>query len=180
MNNKGFMMAEVVVVSAIILVTLTGLYASYNKVYGIYKARLNYYDAVTLYRLSYYRDILIENQVIDKAMEEAKKGTVLNVYNSIKEGGIFELPTVEMSEYISDTVFFISKDKFSDSVLNNQDDVNLTFKEYVKFLSTSVTINSNYIMVMERCNIDKDDSSKVDIDNCKYAYLEVYDGYEET
>lgn len=179
MNNKGFMMAEVVVVSAIILVTLTGLYASYNKVYGIYKTRLSYYDAVTLYRLSYYRDILIENDVIDKVMDEAKKGTAINVYNSIKEGGIFELPEIETTEYISDTVFFISKNKFSNSILNNQD-VNLTFKEYVQFLSTSATINSNYIMVMERCNLDKDNSSKVDIDNCKYAYLEVYDGYETT
>lgn len=177
MNNKGFMMAEVVVVSAIILVTLTGLYTSYNKVYGVYKTRLSYYDAVTLYKLSYYRDILIENGVIDNVMDEAKKGTIINVYDSVKTGGIFELPATEISKDITDTVFFVSKDKFDNNVLSNQD-VNLTFREYIQFLSTSATIKSNYVMFMERCNIDKNNSSKVDIDNCKYAYLEVYDGYE--
>ena len=36
MNNKGFMMAEVVVVSAVIIVTLVTLYVSYNKIFSLY------------------------------------------------------------------------------------------------------------------------------------------------
>ena len=61
MNNKGFMMAEVVVVSAIVMLTIVGLYQSYNKIYSAYNTRIDYYDSTTLYRLGYYRDILIEN-----------------------------------------------------------------------------------------------------------------------
>ena len=32
LNKKGFMMAEVIVVSSIVLITLTSLYMSYNKI----------------------------------------------------------------------------------------------------------------------------------------------------
>lgn len=56
MNNKGFMMAEVVVVSAIILVALVGLYTSYNKIFSIFNQRIDYYDVGTLYELASYRD----------------------------------------------------------------------------------------------------------------------------
>lgn len=55
MNNKGFMMAEVVVVSAIIIVTLTALYVSYNKIISLYNQRVDYYDVRTLYELDEYR-----------------------------------------------------------------------------------------------------------------------------
>ena len=56
MNNKGFMMAELVVVSAIVLVALSGLYVSYNKIFSIYNKRINYYDVATLYELGNIRD----------------------------------------------------------------------------------------------------------------------------
>ena len=71
MNKKGFMMAEVIVVSAVIVVTLVGLYASYNKIFSLYNQRLNYYDVATLYELAYIRDNNIDN--------------ILNTINTKKE-----------------------------------------------------------------------------------------------
>ena len=56
MNNKGFMMAEVVVVSAIVMLTLVAIYLSYNKIFTTYNQRLDYYDITTLYRLAEIRD----------------------------------------------------------------------------------------------------------------------------
>ena len=41
MNRKGFMMAEVVVVSAIVMVSIVGLYQSYNKIYQHILQELN-------------------------------------------------------------------------------------------------------------------------------------------
>ncbi len=55
-------------------------------------------------------------------------------------------------------------------------EINPTFKDYIKYLSASTTFKSSYIMVMERCT-SNDDKSK-NIDDCKYAYLEIYDGKE--
>ena len=42
LNKKGFMMAEVVVVSSVILIILTTLYISYNKIISLYETRLDY------------------------------------------------------------------------------------------------------------------------------------------
>ena len=73
MNRKGFMMAEVVVVSAIVMVTIIGLYQSYNKLYSTYATRLKYHDAETLYRLGNYRDTLIENGSLNTILSDMKK-----------------------------------------------------------------------------------------------------------
>lgn len=174
LNKKGFMMAEVVVVSAIVLIILTTLYVSYNQIYSIYKTRVNYYDAVTLYRLSYYRDILIENDKMNDTLEIAKDG-VVDIYNSVKSGGILALPEEEVSNNLEDRVFLIynNQNKLFNNVLDSYSDVHITFKDYVKFLSTNADLSkTNYVMIMERCNLNNQN-------DCKYAYLEVYDGYEE-
>ena len=49
---------------------------------------------------------------------------------------------------------------------DNFTNINLTFKDYIDFLSTSETFEVNYLMIMESCDR---------VDDCKYAYLEVYE-----
>lgn len=200
MNNKGFMMAEVVVVSAIVMVTIVGLYQSYNKLYSTYNTRIDYYDSTTLYRLGYYRDILIENNLlkIDKETgnlyinnNDVSNTKVVDIYSS-NGNTMFSLSENELQPNVNDTVLLIktnkSSDKFEIIIKINEsskkfeingaelDNINLTFKDYLKYLSTSTTFESSYIMVMERCT-SNDDNSK-NIDDCKYAYLEIYDGKE--
>ena len=68
MNNKGFMMAEVIITASIVLVALAGLFSGLNKIYSEYMKRISYYDTVTLCRLGYYRDILIENNKINELL----------------------------------------------------------------------------------------------------------------
>lgn len=190
MNNKGFMMAEVVVVSAIVMVTIVGLYQSYNKLYSTYNTRIDYYDSTTLYRLGYYRDILIENDKLNNLIKNTTE-TVTEIYSS-NGNNIFSLSKNEISPYVNDTVFLIktnkSSDKFEIIIKINEssekfeingaelDNINLTFKDYLKYLSTSTTFASSYIMVMERCTSNADNSKNKD--DCKYAYLEIYDGKE--
>ncbi len=176
MNNKGFMMAEVIVVSSIVLIFLTTIFTSYNKMYATYLTRVGYYDVVTLYRLGYYRDILIEN---DKMTSLLTTAPVTKIYASDNSSNnLFSLPEVEISDNAEDKVFLIrtatNNHAINGSALNSEE-VNETFKDYIKYLSTSVTPKSNYIMVMERCNIKSGTSNT---DDCKYAYLEIYDGKE--
>lgn len=180
MNRKGFMMAEVVVVSAIVMIVIVGLYQSYNKIYLAYTTRIKYYDATTLYRLGYYRDILITNNLLETQINKLKKkeATIIDIYS--KGTNLFELPETEVSSYITDTVFLVPTKKNNNNkyiittdVLNelNGKDIHQTFKDYLSYLSTSTSFNSNYLMLIERCNAkDKND--------CYYAYLEIYDGEE--
>lgn len=160
LDKKGFMMAEVVVVSAIILIFLASIYVSYNQLYSKYKSRVIYYDAVTLYRLAYYRDNLIENHVISSLLDNVKNSD--SKFQKIDDFGT------------SDNVFIIynNRKNLNGNELNNVDGIHPTYKDFISFLSSSVDFtNTDYVMVMEKCNND---------DDCKYAYLEVYDGGDVT
>ena len=52
MNNKGFMMSEVVVVAAIVLGILTGIYTSYSKIFTRYSEVITYYNVDGIYKLA--------------------------------------------------------------------------------------------------------------------------------
>lgn len=127
MNNKGFMMAEVVVVSSIILVVLTAFYTSYNKIISIYNQRLNYYDVATLYKLADYRD----NSLSD------------NPQNGLNNGSDGE------------KIYYVNKNTIKNNDLNDPD-INQTFKDYLSYLSTSLDFDSlpNKLLVMEKCDSD--------------------------
>ena len=148
MNNKGFMMAEVIVVSAVIVVTLVGLYTSYNKIISLYNQRLNYYDVATLYELAYIRDNNIGNILNVESYQKELDGNINIVYN-------------------------VKKDDVKNNTINIEG-LNETFKDYLKYLSTSLDFENMKIMgqivenilIMEKCNNEEI--------NCKYAYLEVY------
>lgn len=178
-------MAEVIVVSAIVLSVIGGLFISYNRIYGAYNTRVGYYDTVTLYRLEYYRNILIENDVMNDILEKTKKTeTIVNIYDSDNNSNnIFTLPSNEISNSVTDKVLLIQNTADSiRTILGSESNYNVsaTFKDYLKYLSTSVEINSNFFMVMERCELQEKNGKKKNIDKCKYAYLEVYDGTETT
>lgn len=137
MNNKGFMMAEVVVVSSIVLITLVGLYTSYNKIIAAYNQRVNYYDVTTLYELAHIRDNIVDYSGYSSKERIVNNGTHEQVY------------------------YLRYHDLGSMSVTNQ------TFKDYLDYIKEAVSFDTEYILVMERC-------INGDIDNCKYAYLEVY------
>ena len=169
------MMAEVVVVSAIVVVTLTVLFMSYNKVYIAYKSRIGYYDTVTLYRLAYYRDVLIENGKMNEVLAIAKENIVSTIYDSTQGAdNVFVLNENDTLDTVNDKVLLIynNKNNLNISNLNLNSGINNTFIDYLNYLSTGVDLTkTNYVMVMERCN-------KSNNNDCKYAYLEINDGYE--
>jgi len=133
MNNKGFMMAEVIVVSAVILVTLVGLYTSYNKIFSVYNQRIDYYDVDTLYKLANIRDNYLYPETIGSKKE------VL--------GGL---------------VYYVSKNDVKNKNINVSG-LNQTFKDYLNYLSTSLDFDNLVIdsmeiqnmLIMENCS-DKD------------------------
>lgn len=175
MNRKGFMMAELVIVSAIILVTLVGLYASYNKIYSIYKTRIRYYDVTTLYRLGYYRDILKENNILATVINNSNSG-IVEVYNSKSStGSVFSLPAVEQPSGVQDIVYMLNnKGSAIRRNLFSGKNLHVTFLEYVDFLENSVDFSGfNYMMIMERCTPGNEN-------DCSYAYLEIPNEYVAT
>lgn len=170
MNRKGFMMAELVVVSSIVLITLVGLYTSYNKIYSIYKTRIRYYDVVTLYRLGYYRDILKVNNILYDVVDSSNNG-IVEVYNSSNnDSSIFSLPEIERPSGVEDRVYMINNAGGSiDREMFATMNLHTTFLDYIDFLENSIDnfAEFSYMLIMERC-IPGDEN------DCSYAYLEVW------
>lgn len=130
LNKKGFMMAEVIVVSSIVLITLTSLYISYNKIYSTYKKRINYYDVSIIYDLDQIR----RNTAIDEPTNNTKIDSESNTT-------VYAIP--------------LTGNKITDTNTNLSQE-NTTFNEYLKYLKNSITVNNcNYILVMEKCDEDK-------------------------
>ena len=129
MNNKGFMMAEVVVVASVVLVTLVSFYSSYNKIISLYNKRVDYYDVDTLYELANIRD----NNLDD---------LLFNEKNNIS----------------GNVIFYVNKDSVKNKIINT-DDINPTFKDYIEYLSTSIDFDNmkindfdvENILIMEKC-----------------------------
>lgn len=177
MNRKGFMMAEVVVVSAIVMVTIVGLYQSYNKLYSAYTTRLKYYDAETLYRLGYYRDTLIENDKINNILLTMDKDDTQTkiIYRNDFDNNLIELSP---EEYKYNNVLLIKNNNNTNEkyILNKETVANITnisetYRDYLNYLTTSTSYRSKYIMTIENCKENPDD--------CHYAYLEIFDIKEE-
>lgn len=176
-NKKGFMMAELVVVSAIVLVTLVSLYTSYNKIYSVYKSRVGYYDVATLYRLGYYRDLFNEYDVMNILKDKAKTDKIVAINKVTEKNKFNELISSSLGganpPNKEDSVFLVYNNKVQiDSSIFGSINVNPTFKDYVDYLKESIDFsNFEYMLVMERCNLDGD---SVDVNSCNYAYLEIF------
>ena len=66
LNRKGFMMAEVVVVSVIICTVLVTLYTALARINNAYDTRNRYYDIDTLYFTEEINYSLISSGLINK------------------------------------------------------------------------------------------------------------------
>ena len=180
-DNRGFMMAELIIVSAIVLIVLANFCTSYMKLYSKYQERVSYYDVSSLFRLAYYRDYLIEmpnssenNNLMNEIIQEVKDKKIIEIYGF--ENSIIKDYAIEQIDGYKDKVLLLYDNKSNlnstniENFLksNGQGDINNTFKNYIDYLKDSTEFKSDYIFITERCEINN-------IDNCKYAYLDVYD-----
>lgn len=148
MNKKGFMMAELVVVSSIIVITLTGLYISYNKIITSYRQIISYYDIGFYYKLGYYNKKL------------AKSGTLETTLDSIADGKYLDIATVDTNEKI-----YIIKNKPAIITLKNEVE-HQTYKDYLEYLYNSKNLGNEYYIIGEKCQTANENK-------CVYAYAEV-------
>lgn len=167
LNKKGFMMAEVIVVSAVIMTTLVALYTSYNKIFLIYEKRVKYYDVTTLYELAFIRDNDMYISSVDGIVKQDTNKLVMIEDKYIKD--IEGISNINDKIY-NRNIFYVDKDE-----INNIDksSINKTYQEYIEYLDGSIDWNKQYdgcefeyVLIMERCKIDNND-------DCTYAYLEI-------
>ena len=163
LNNKGFMLAEVVVVSVVLATVLVTLFSGLMNVSSAYETRNRYYDVDSLYAAMDINDILIKNEssliYSTSAVELAKDGDV----------GVYE-NFYEKTNYSIDSYIIPYDVNVLDSLKNLND--NVTFSEYLDYLSGNIDFNDNYdyIVIIEREKIKNNSDEE---DDCYYYALKL-------
>ena len=148
MNNKGFMMKEVVVVSVIVLSVLVTMYVSYGKLFTGFKEKINYYNPDSIYKLANVRDAMIKDGTLNTLIKEYTSTIKIDSYC---KGLCNELKSTN-NIYISN---------YGD--LKKINNTNQTFKDYIAFLENNIENKNNYYLIIE---------TEV-YNNYYYSYLEV-------
>lgn len=153
LGRKGFMLAEVVVVSVVIATVLVTLFAGLNNVSSAYEVRNTYYDVDSLYVAMEINDILIRNNI--DSLITGKKIISLSTNNNLEQFMDF----YESTGYDVSSTYFVP---YNSEILNalKSEVKNQTFKDYINYLSGNIdfTEDYSYIIIVERENIsDKND-----------------------
>ena len=160
-NRKGFMLAEVIIVSVIICVVLVSLFTGINRVTKAYDLRNRYYDVNALYMAEKANLYLIEDKSINtlistkepiklKTEEYSNLYNVINFYKS-NEGSVVN-------------IYFTPYDKDKLIKLKNIEETNQTSKDFIDYLSGHLEFPKEleepskytYMLISEICNSTDD------------------------
>lgn len=141
------MLAEVVVVSAVISTVLVTMYIAINRVSSAYETRNSYYDIDALFFAEEINDL-----IKDKELQTDSKlllGDLYTAYQSL--------------DYKEANGYYITP-----STLNNTIEGKQTLKDFMSYLKSKLSNDNNYkyIIVSELCTTDND---------CRYYALKVGD-----
>lgn len=152
-GNKGFMMAEVVVVSVIVAVTLVTLYTSTSRVTTAFNLRNRYHDLDCLNLSIAINDELIKSGDINRLLKQD------SAVVSDKIGDLKEL----YDGYERINAYYI-KNGYYLYYININSSLNKTAVSYLSNLSVNYNNQYNYYIVSEICTTE---------DNCFYYGLGV-------
>lgn len=146
LGRKGFMLAEVVVVSAVISTVLVTMYIAINRVSSAYETRNSYYDIDALFFAEEINDLIKDKELQKDSNSKLLLGDLSTAYQSLgyKANGYYITP----------------------STLNNTIEGKQTLKDFMSYLKTKLSNDNNYtyIIVSELCTHD---------DDCRYYALKV-------
>lgn len=138
------MLAEVVVVSAVISTVLVTMYIAINRVSSAYETRNSYYDIDALFFAEEINDLIKDKELQADSNSKLSLGELYTAYQSLgyKANGYYITP----------------------STLNNT--IEGKQKDFMSYLKTKLSNDNNYtyIIVSELCTHD---------DDCRYYALKV-------
>ena len=157
-GRKGFMMAEVVVVSVVIAVVLITLFTGLNRVSSAYEKRDRYYDIDALYLAMMANDALIENGSINNLINDGTS-TIIEANDDVN---------LLLNTYNNDDVnlYFSLYEKGKIDELKDLSTTKETTKEFIDYLKDKFDFNDdyNYVIISEICK---------NVDDCYYYALKV-------
>lgn len=156
LNRKGFMMAEVVVVSVIICTVLVTLYTALARINNAYDTRNRYYDIDTLYFTEEINYSLISSGLINKLIQNENSVKVTLEGQGID---LNEISSFYNSNNKGETKIYFSLYKKNDvNKLANLTGLNETFKDYITYANDHFNYNEDYeyMLITEMCKTNDD------------------------
>lgn len=163
-NRKGFMLAEVVVVSVIVCVCLVSLATGISRVSKAYDTRNRYYDINALYMAEKANLFLIDNGEINKLLRDNTSDKIVN--NDLNKVIEFYKTSNDGSEV---NIYFTKYNKDKIESMKNIVNTKQTYKDFIDYLGGHLDFEKedkdyNYMLISEICN---------DSDDCYYYGLKV-------
>ncbi len=162
-NNKGFMLAEVIITSTVIITAMVGLYASFQKIYANYGVKSNYYSVDGVYATKeminhlLYGDVDTDvnlNKFISNTFQE--QHFVFVIKNGQCQGTMENDATckaIQNTYQVSNMIFTeYDKNELENGV--KKEKLNQTFLDYLDYVMgyydiTSVNTEYGYLILTE-------------------------------
>lgn len=145
-NNKGFMLAEVVIVSAVLITTLVSLYVGFAKVYKAYEERSSFFDTDSIYALKSIEDTLIDEGLFNNIINEINTSNYVSyLAENLTDDSYINSYLKELLGNYNIEYFYITKyDNASLTTIIESDANNIIFNDFLKHLQKNLTFDNNY------------------------------------
>ena len=145
-NNKGFMLAEVVIVSAVLITTLVSLYAGFAKVYKAYEERSSFFDTDSIYALKSIEDTLIDEGLFNNIINEINTSNYVSyLAENLTDDSYINSYLKELLGNYNIEYFYITKyDNASLTTIIESDANNIVFNDFLTYLQKNLTFDNNY------------------------------------
>lgn len=145
-NNKGFMLAEVVIVSAVLITTLVSLYAGFAKVYKAYEERSSFFDTDSIYALKSIEDTLIDEGLFNNIINEINTSNYVSyLAENLTDDSYINSYLKELLGNYNIEYFYITKyDSASLTTIMESDTDNIVFNDFLTYLQKNLNFDDNY------------------------------------
>lgn len=160
-NNKGFMLAEAVITSTVVLTTLIGLYTTFTRLYNLYNIRATYFDIDGVYAIKGMVDHLIDTGNINVQLGKLENNDTSNYASIVSAGKCIDSNDDYCSSlknfYNIENMFIVKYDKNKVDLVG-KGVTNQTFKDYIDYISNYYAFNDEdgyvYLFIVEYKNGD--------------------------
>lgn len=145
-NNKGFMLAEVVIVSAVLITTLVSLYAGFAKVYKAYEERSSFFDTDSIYALKSIEDTLIDEGLFNNIINEINTSNYVSyLAENLTDDSYINSYLKELLGNYNIEYFYIAKyDNISFNAIKESNVNNFAFNDFLTYLQSNLSIGIDY------------------------------------
>jgi hypothetical protein len=151
------MMAEVIIVSSVIMATLVGLYSIFNKMYISYNERSYYYNVDSVYALrSIYKKLIDDGKFVDLISGTISSTPYFDDFDLDESNDSYNV-SKEFYDKLNETyninkIIFVKYDKNSiEELKNNSSSYTNGMQDYISYLYTSLDFNDSfsYMFIIE-------------------------------